>query len=60
MIRKLKAIWKIITADQFKLYAYRFSRIPEDSEYMRADYACYIFSDNTDAVNRSIKDYNWK
>lgn len=60
MLRKLKAIWKILISDQYKVYTYRFTRVPEDSEYMRADYTWYIFSDTTDAINKCIKDYNWK
>lgn len=60
MLQKLRAIWKIIIADQYKIYTYRFSRVPVNSEYMSADYASYTFSNNTDAVNKYIKDYKLK
>lgn len=60
MLQKLRAIWKIIIADQYKVYTYRFSRVPENSECMSADYASYTFSNNIDAVNKYIKDYKLK
>ena len=60
MLQKLRAIWKIIIADQYKVYTYRFSRVHVNYEYMSADYASYTFSNNTDAVNKNIKDYKLK
>lgn len=56
MLRKLQAIWKIIIADQYKVYTYRFNRANMDSEYMDADYASWIYSDSTRAVDRFMKD----
>lgn len=55
MLRKLRAIWHIIIADQFKVYTYRFIKYDPNNEYMQADYASYTYSDETDAVDKYME-----
>lgn len=56
MLRKLRAIWKIITCDQYKVYTYKSHGYDPNDEYMHADYASYTFSDKTDKVDSYIDD----
>ena len=56
MLRKLRAIWHIILSNEYKVYTYRYTNYHPSDEYMKADFASYTFSNETENVDKYIKD----
>ena len=55
MLNKLRAIWQILIADQYRVFTYRFTKYNPSDEWMRADYANWVRSKNTDTLDKHFK-----
>lgn len=55
MLNKLRAIWQILIADQYRVFTYRFTKYNPSDEWMRADYANWVRSKNTDNLDKHFK-----
>ena len=54
-ITKLQAIWQILISDQYRVFTYRFTKYDPSDDWMRADYANWIRSEETDALDKHFK-----